>query len=140
VRRELRDLAAQLRGSVPVESAVQRMLTRYDSESVRIFTQLVIAKWEVGGPLAPALQAVTRTMRHGQRLRAQLHTHVMGAQTAAIVVAVIPYLLMAVFLWKRPQSLAGVWGLPWGPQAFVAAVVLQLIGFVTLRQILRTEL
>jgi tight adherence protein B len=140
VKSELHELSAQLRASVPIERAVRRMLARYDSEGVRIFTQLLIAKWEVGGPLAPSLQAVTRTMRHGQRLRGQLHTHVAGAQTAAIIVAVIPYLLVAVFLWKRPEALESVWALPWGPQLFVGAVVLQLVGFITLRRILRIEL
>ncbi|MEO8380627.1 MAG: type II secretion system F family protein [Acidobacteriota bacterium] len=140
VKSELNELASQLRASVPIERAVKRIVERYDSEGVRIFTQLLIAKWEVGGPLAPALQAVTRTMRHGLRLRGQLHTHVSGAQTAAMVVALVPYLLIAFFLWKRPDSLALVWRLPWGPQLFAGAVVLQLVGFIWLRRILRIEL
>jgi Flp pilus assembly protein TadB len=140
VKSELGELANQLRSSVPIERAVKRIVERYDSEGVRIFTQLLIAKWEVGGPLAPSLQAVTRTMRHGLRLRGQLHTHVAGAQTAAVVVSLVPYLLIAFFLWKRPDSLALVWRLPWGPQLFAGAVVLQLIGFIWLRRILRIEL
>jgi tight adherence protein B len=140
VRLELRELASQLRASVPIERAVQRMVLGYDSESVRIFTQLLIAKWEVGGPLAPALQAVTKTMRHSVSLRAKLYTHVAGAQSAAIVVAILPYLLIAIFAWKRPEALAIVWALPWGPQLFVTAIFLQLAGFVWLRRILRIEL
>lgn len=140
VRAELRELAAQLRGSVPIERAVQRMVRGYDSESVRIFTQLLIAKWEVGGPLAPALQSVTKTMRHSVSLRAKLYTHVAGAQTAAIIVAILPYLLIAIFAWKRPEALTIVWALPWGPQLFVTAIFLQLAGFVWLRRILRIEL
>jgi tight adherence protein B len=140
VKSELRDLANQLRASVPIERAVRGLVLRYDSEGVRIFTQLLIAKWEVGGPLGPALQAVTRTMRHGLRLRGQLYTHVAGAQTSAIVVALLPYILVAVFLWKRPEALAVVWQLRWGPQLFAAAILLQLAGFVWLRRILRIEL
>jgi tight adherence protein B len=140
VRSELRHLADQLNASVPVDRAVRRMAARYDSEGVRIFTQLLIAKWEIGGPLGPALQAATRTMRHGLRLRGQLQTHITGAQTAAIVVAILPYLLVAVFLWKRPESLALVWRLRWGPQLFASAILLQLAGFVWLRRILRIEL
>lgn len=140
VKSELRDLANQLLASVPIERAVRGMALRYDSEGVRIFTQLLIAKWEVGGPLGPALQAVTRTMRHGLRLRGQLHTQISGAQTSAIIVAILPYLLVAIFLWKRPQALAIVWQLRWGPQLFVGAILLQLAGFIWLRRILRIEL
>ena len=140
VRSELRHLADQLNASVPVDRAVRRMVLRYDSEGVRIFTQLLIAKWEIGGPLGPALQAATRTMRHGLRLRDKLQTHIAGAQTAAIVVAILPYLLVAAFLWKRPEALALVWRLRWGPQLFASAILLQLAGFVWLRRILRIEL
>jgi len=140
VKGEIRELANQLRASVPVDRAVRGMALRYDSEGVRIFTQLLIAKWEVGGPLGPALQSVTRTMRHGLRLRGQLHSHIAGAQTSAIVVAILPYILVAVFLWKRPEALAMVWQLRWGPQLFAAAILLQLAGFVWLRRILRIEL
>jgi tight adherence protein B len=140
VRGELSEVAAQLRASVPVDRAVRQMVFRYDSESVRIFTQLLIAKWEIGGPLAPALQAVTRTMRHSVSLRGKLYTHIAGAQTGAIMVAILPYLLIAIFAWKRPEALAIVWALPWGPQLFVTAIFLQLAGFIWLRRILRIEL
>jgi tight adherence protein B len=140
VRSELTEVAAQLRASVPIERAVRQMVLRYDSESVRIFTQLLVAKWEIGGPLAPALQAVTRTMRHSVSLRGKLYTHIAGAQTGAIMVAILPYLLIAIFAWKRPEALAIVWALPWRPQLFVAAIFLQLAGFIWLRRILRIEL
>jgi len=140
VRREFRFAAEQLRASVPIERALRRMSVRYDCEGVRIFTQLLIAKWEIGGPFAPVLQAVNRTLRHGLRLRGQLQTHVSGAQTSAVIVAVIPYLLIAFFAWKRPEAMDRVWALPWGPQLFVGAILLQLLGFTWLRRILRTEL
>jgi len=140
VRRELREVAGALRASVPIDRAVSGMQARYDSESVRIFAQLLIAKWETGGPLAPALQAVSRTMRQGLRLRGQLRAHISGAQTGAIVMALIPYLLIAFFIWTRPQSLALVWNFAWGPQLFVGAILLQIAGFAWLRHILRIEL
>jgi tight adherence protein B len=140
VKSELRFAAGQLHASVPVERALRRMSIRYDCEGVRIFTQLLIAKWEIGGPFTPILQSVNRTMRHGLRLRSQLHTHVASAQMSAIIVALIPYLLIAFFAWKRPEAIGRVWALPWGPQLFVAAIILQVAGFIWLRRILRTEL
>jgi tight adherence protein B len=140
VKSELRELAAQLRASVPIERAVRRIVLRYDSDSVRIFSQLLIAKWEVGGPLAPALQAVTKTMRHSLSLRGKLHTQIAGAQSAAVLVSILPYLIIAVFIWKRPEALTVVWRLPWGPQLFASAIFLQIAGFVWLRRILRIEL
>ncbi|HEX7707475.1 MAG TPA: type II secretion system F family protein [Thermoanaerobaculia bacterium] len=140
VKSELGEVASQLRASVPIERALTRMLVRYPSEGVRIFTQLLVAKWEVGGPLAPSLQAVTRTMRHSLRLRGQLRTHIAGAQTAAIAVALIPYLMIAFFVWKKPDALSLVWALSWGPMMFGVAILMQIAGFIWLRRILRIEL
>lgn len=140
VKTELRGVVQRLQASVPIERAMRPLAERYDCEGVRLFSQLLIAKWEVGGPLAPALQSVNRTIRQGVRLRGQLQTQVANAQNAAIVVAVLPYIVAGIFMWKHPEALRRVLALPWGPHMFMGAVVLQVIGFIWLRKLLRTEL
>lgn len=140
VKSEFEEVVQRLRASVPIERALRPMVTRYDSEGVRLFTQLLIAKWEIGGPIAPALQAVNRSIRQGVRLRWQLGTQVSNAQNAAVVVALLPYALVAFFVWKRPETMARLWAYTWGPHLFLAAVILQIVGFLWLRRILRTEM
>jgi len=140
VRSEFRELVTRIQAALPIERAVARMVARYDSEGVRLFTQLLIVKWDVGGPLAPTLKAVNRTIREGIKLRRQLFATMSTAQMTAVAVAAMPYLLIPFFLWQRPQALQKLWAHPLGPQLVLWAIVIQIIGFIWLRRILRTEL
>lgn len=140
VRTELQELVNRLRASVPIETALRPMMERYDCEAVRLFSQLLIAKWEIGGQLAPALKDISKTVRSGVRLRRQLHASISGAQVAGLIVAATPYILLTVFLVKRPQAIAKIWAYAYGPQLFFAAVLLQVVGLMWLRRLLRTEL
>ncbi len=139
-RAELMDLVARLRSSVPVESAVRPMADRYDCECVRLFTQLLIAKWEIGGQLAPSLRDITRTVRNGIRLKRQLNASLSSAQIAAIIIGALPYVLLFFFLWRRPEMVTTLWAQSWGPTVFVLAVITQIAGFIWLRRIMRIEL
>lgn len=140
VRVELQELVGRIRASVPIESAVRPLAERYDCEAVRLFSQLLIAKWEIGGQLAPAIRDITRTVRNGIRLRRQLHASISGAQVAGILIATIPYVVIALYVFRRPDALAKIWAYSYGPQLFFSAVVLQIVGLVWLRRLLRTEL
>ena len=140
VKGELHALANRIRASVPIEAAVQPLAERYDCEAVRLFTQLLIAKWEIGGELAPSLKDISKTVRNGVRLRRQLHSSISGAQIAGIIIALLPYVLLTVYVLKRPDALTKIWTYAYGPQLFFGAVLLQIVGLVWLRRILRTEL
>lgn len=140
VRGELLDFVNRIRASVPIETALRPMMERYDCEAVRLFSQLLIAKWEIGGQLAPALKDISKTVRSGVRLRRQLHASISGAQAAGLIVAATPYILLTVFLFKRPEALTKIWSYVYGPQLFFAAVMLQIVGLMWLRRLLRTEL
>ncbi len=138
-RTEMREISGRLGVGMSIRSAVRRMVERFDSEGVRLFTQTLIAKWDVGGDLAPVLQAVVRVMRDRLRMRLQLHAQMTGARFAAVILAIMPYLLLPVFLWRKPEWLDSLFGDPVGIQLFVIAVILQLVGFLWLRRLMRIE-
>lgn len=140
VKEEFREIVARLHTSMPVEQALARMVLRFDSEGVRVLTQTLRAKWGLGGDLAPVLRAVNKTLRQRLALRRELNSHLAGAQTSAMLVALLPYAIVPVFLWKHPHTIRALWFHPWGPQLVLFAVLLQAVGFVWLRRILRMEL
>lgn len=140
VRKEFHEVVSRLEASLPIERALGRMVARYDCDGARLFSQTLAAKWELGGPVAPVLQSVNKTIRNGLLLRRQLLSQVSVAQVAAIFIAIIPYFVIPVYLWKRPETLATLWNSAWGPQLLLGAILLQLVGFVWLRRLLRTEL
>jgi tight adherence protein B len=140
VRREVEDLVSKLNSSVPIEIAVRNLTTNWDCEAVRLFSQLLVAKWELGGQLGPALRDVSRTVRNALRLRRQLQASLGSAQISAIVVGLIPYAVMVGFLRWRPEVLPRLWATSWGIPAFVAAILLQFFGLLWIRRLMRSEL
>jgi Flp pilus assembly protein TadB len=116
------------------------MAEGYDSEGLRIFSQTLIAKWDVGGDLAPVLLRVSRVMRDRLALKMRLRSELAGARLGALIVSVLPYLLLPVLLWRRPEWLRSLLEHPVGLQLLLAAILMQLLGVLWLRQILRSDL
>lgn len=140
VRAELEEVVHRLGLGMSIRRAVARMVARYDSEGVRLFTQTLMVKWQTGGDLAPVLRSVAAIMRERLRLNMRLRTELTGVQVAGVLLALLPYLVLPVFLMIRPDWPATLVEHPLGPRLLVSAIVLQVAGLLWLRRILKIEL
>jgi Flp pilus assembly protein TadB len=140
VRREFREVARRLTLGMHIRRALRRIIEGYDSEGVRLFTQTLIAKWEVGGDLIPIVESVARVIRERLKVSLHLKSQLAGARISSVMIALIPYALVPFFLWQRPESLERLLDHPLGPTLLTLAVLLQIIGFLWLRRLLRIEM
>lgn len=140
VRHELQEVVRRLEVGLDIRHAIAPMVRSYDTESVRLFAQTLAVKWQVGGDLAPVLETLVWIMRERIRVNLRLRTELTGVQLAGILVALLPYLLLPVFLAQRPEWTEILMVHPWGPPMLAGAILLQLIGLLWLRRILRIEL
>lgn len=140
VAKELTAVTERLEVGIGIRRALAPILRGYDAPGTRLFVQTIVAKWETGGDLAPVLESVARVMRERLRLRLRLQSQLAGARLSAVLIAILPYLAVPVFLWQRPEWIDRLVTHPAGPQLLVAAVMLQIVGFLWLRRLLRVEL
>lgn len=140
VKRELREVVHRLGLGMPLNRALGRIVEGYDSEGTRIFTQTLVAKLEAGGNLASVLKSVNQILRERLKMRMKLKSQLSGAQFSAIVIALLPYTLIPIYLWRKPDWIERLWHHPLGPQLLFFAFLLQIIGFLWLRRILKMEL
>lgn len=140
VQEELAEVVRRLDAGADIRRAQARMLARYDAEGVRLFAQTLTVKWLTGGDLADVLRSVAEVLRERVRITLRLRSELAGVQIAAVLVALLPYLLIPFFLVARPSWAPTLMEHPLGPPLLVAAVALQIIGFLWLRRILRAEL
>lgn len=136
---EFAEVVHRLEAGMTPSRALDRMLKRYDSESVRLFANTLAAKWSAGGDMAPILLAVSRMMRDRLRHRLRVRAQLAGAVVTAILVALSPYVLVLAFSWRFPEWLESLLLHPIGPGMLFLAVCLQIVGFVWLHRILRVE-
>lgn len=138
-KRELREAHQRLQLGFSVRRCFARMVERYDSEGVRLITQTLIVKWQAGGDLSPVLRSVNQVVRDRLRQDRELRTNLAGAQASAILTAVLPFLLLPFFFWRRPTWFQDLTGNPLGLQLLTGAILLQIAGFLWLRRLMRVE-
>jgi tight adherence protein B len=97
VREELQELTRRLDYGLPIDSACARMVTLYDTEGVRLFTQVLIAKWQSEASFGGLLGAVSSILRERIKRRLLISGQLSGTRFAAVFAAVLPYLLIPVF-------------------------------------------
>ncbi len=140
VRTELEEAVNRLSVGMSMREALSRMVDRYDSEGVRIFAQTLIARSQTGGDLAPVLRSVNRLIRERIRMRQRLHSYLIGARASAIAMALLPYLVIAFIYWQRPGWFDSLMNDAVGFRLLLFAVILQVLGFLWLRRIMRVEI
>lgn len=138
-KRELREAHQRLQLGFSIRRCFARMVERYDSEGVRLITQTLIVKWQAGGDLSPVLRSVNQVVRDRLRQDRELRTNLAGAQASAILTAVLPFLLLPFFFWKRPTWFEELTTNPLGLQLLTGAILLQIAGFLWLRRLMRVE-
>lgn len=140
VKAELEEVVNRLGLGMSIRHALERMVQRYDAEGTRLFAQTLAVKWQVGGDLAPVLRKVAWIMRERMRLGMRLRSEMTGVQLAAVIAALIPYLLLPFLVWQRPDWVQTLGSHPLGAQLLIVAIILQLIGLVWVRRVVRIEL
>ncbi len=139
VAAELRRVVDRLDVGMGIRRALRPMVEGYDSEGTRLFAHSLAAKWAVGGDMAPVLERVNRIMRQRLAMRLRLRAEMAGARLAAVIIALLPYGLIPVLLWRRPEWAQALFAHPLGLQLLFFALLLQLSGVLWLRRIMRFE-
>jgi Flp pilus assembly protein TadB len=140
VKTEFREIGRRLGIGMPIARSLAGMRVRYDSEGVRLFSCTLVAKWAAGGDLTPVLTAVNRIMRERLHFRAHLKGQLAGAQASSLLVAVSPYMLLFIYAWRKPEWLKTLVTHPLGSALLFTTICVQLIGFLWIQRIMRTEM
>ncbi len=140
VSAEFETTVSRLDMGMSIGEALSRMAARYDSEGTRIFTQTLAVKWSAGGDLVPVLRTIAQVMRERIRLHLRRRAELTGAQITALALGIVPYLLIPYIAWLRPQWIETLTAHPLGPTLVITAILLQIVGLVWLRRIVRIEL
>ncbi len=140
LKKEFNDVVMRLDYGLSVHKAVEPMQRRYNTQGVRLFTQALVAKWHSGSDFGLMVKSVGDLMRDQIKLRKLIVGQLSGARYAAVLTGLLPYLLVPLFLWKQPDWFAPLYENPNGANYVLGGVVLQLLSFLWLRRLLRTEI
>lgn len=140
VQRELKEIDLRLSLGANIERALERLLVRYNCESTRLFSQALIARYQSGTNFSAVLQSISTLLHDRIDRRTTLEAQLSATRYAAMFAAALPYILIPLLLWQRPEWFEPLQNHPRGPAVFAGALISQVIGFFWLQKTVRVKL
>lgn len=123
-----------------LESALDNMQRRVTSPDFELVVTAVLIQRQVGGDLASILDTISETIAERVRMRREVMTLTAQGRASALVVSCIPIGLAAAVSILNPNYLKPLIETELGRMFIVAAVILQLIGFIVIHRIVDIEI
>lgn len=136
---ELRLVLGQLRMGVTLEAAMESLRERVPLGDLRLLSTLLATQREIGGNLAESLQRLADTLRARQQMEARIVALTAQGRMQGLVVGVLPLLLLAALYVMEPEAMRVLHTSWQGWVALGAIAVLELVGFLLIRRIVRIE-
>ena len=135
VAKEFRVLFEENRLGLDMKEALKKLAGRVDSTELRLFVTAVILQRETGGNLTEILERAAAIIRDRFRILGDIRTLTAQARLSGLILTVLPIVMAAIVYVIAPEYLKGLVGDPIGRALIVAAVSLQIIGFLIIRRI-----
>lgn len=135
VAKEFRVLFEENRLGLDMKEALKKLAGRVDSTELRLFVTAVILQRETGGNLTEILERAAAIIRDRFRILGDIRTLTAQARLSGLILAVLPIVMAAAVYVLAPGYLKGLAVDPIGRALIVAAVSLQVIGFLIIRRI-----
>lgn len=134
---ELRAIDRELRFGVATEHALQQFAVRLDSHQVQLLVSAILVQREVGGDLAQLLRDIAAAREDQERLADEVRAASAQARFTAGIVLALPGIGALILEVLGPGFLAGVFSSLPALLLVGVSLVLQLVGFLSIRRISR---
>jgi len=136
---EFRRVQIEARLGVPIETSLQSMADRLDSDMFRWVVSAVAIQREVGGNLAEVLDNVAKSVRDRDALYRQVAALTAEGRMSAIILTALPFVVAGGMFFVSPDYIRTGLSSPLGLPVIGLAVVLLIIGVLWLRAVSRIE-
>jgi tight adherence protein B len=122
---------------VDLREALLNLGTRMAVQDLRIFIAAVLIQKESGGKLAEVLEKVAQTSRERFRLRKQVQVHTAQGRMTGWILSLLPVALGFAMYLVHPEGISILWTNPVGVKLLSAALVMNFLGALVIRKIIR---
>jgi len=113
---------------------------RIESLDLRFFTTVVSINSDVGGNLSEILEKLAETIKERLRIRNQVRVFTAQGRLSGYVLGALPIVAFVAFSILNPTYESALVNEPLGVYILSAAVVLQVIGFLVIRNIIKIKI
>jgi len=99
----------------------------------------ILVQKTTGGNLSEILDNVAETIRERERLQGEIRALTSSQRLSGIILSIYPIFLLALFTLIAYDLMSVLWTTEAGRILLMIAAVLQVMGFITIRRILRLD-
>ena len=136
---EVRTMVDQVQLGMDIADALEGMYRRVPVEELSFLIAAVKIQRDVGSSLAEILQHVSDSVRSRQRAEHQLRALTAQSRASAVVVALLPFIVLAAFHVINPHYTHPLFHKPMGIRLLELAVGLDVVAFVIMRRISQVD-
>ena len=139
IAREFGITFADINYGLDVKQAFMNMLERIPNVTLMTLVTAVVVQRETGGNLAETLSKISSVIRGRFRFNRKVKTLSAEGRLSAWILAMIPFTLFVLIMLTTPSYLPVLMQEPAGLKIVAAAFLLQIIGILWIRRIIRIE-
>jgi tight adherence protein B len=124
---------------LPLREAMDELADRITILDVRFFVTAVAIQRETGGNLAEILDNLAHVVRERFKIRRQVRVHTAHGRFTGYVLLALPPTLGVVLAYLSPEAMQPLFRERMGQMMILAAMVMQTIGFIWIRQVIKIE-
>ena len=118
---------------------MNHLAARVPSLDVRFFVTAVLIQRDTGGNLAEILDNLAHVVRERFTIRRQVRVHTAHGRMTGYVLLVLPAFLGVALMFINPQHMNLLFTEPMGQQMIIGAIVMQAIGYMWIKQVVKIE-
>ena len=136
---EFKKLYDQQNFGMPLEEALRDFAERVNLIDVKFFVTAVLTQRQAGGNLAEVLENLISVVRDRFKVKRQVRVVTAHARITGTVLMVLPPVTALLMLFIAPAHMKVLWTDPMGLRMLWMGIILQVIGMIAIRRIVRID-
>jgi tight adherence protein B len=124
---------------LPLRDSLNELALRINILDVRFFVTAVLIQRESGGNLAEILDNLAHVVRERFKIRRQVRVHTAHGRFTGYVLLALPGALGTALSFINPEHMHMLFNEHMGQMMLMGAIVMQTIGFIWIRQVIKIE-
>jgi tight adherence protein B len=137
---EFARLVTDVRLGASLEDSLAALGSRVGSYDLDMVITAILIQRSTGGNLSEVLDNVAETIRERDRIRGEIRVLTASQRFASWILSLWPVALAGVFFLLNRDIMSNLWTEPAGIVLLIIAVVLQVLGFFTIRRVVAIEI
>ena len=124
---------------LPLKESLNNLANRIPLLDVQFFATAILIQRETGGNLSEILDNLANVVRERFKIRRQVRVHTAHGRFTGYVLMALPAFLAIALSFINPEHMAMLFNERMGQIMIIACIVMQTIGFIWIKQIVKIE-